>query len=87
MLTVVVRAPPTARRRYPRSKAARWQRIGELTESNPHSGRAFDNHRDMRRGFLPQGLSNTCPQAGTTRRPVVLAGQMSDKPKRLRPLS
>lgn len=82
MLTAVVRAPPTARRCFPRWTSARGQRIGELAASNPHSDRVFDNHRDMRRGFLPQGLSNTCPQAGVMRRPVLLAGQMSDKPKR-----
>lgn len=49
-----------------------------LVASNPHGERKFESHRGMRRG----GLSNTCPQADVVRRPLLLAGQMSDKPKR-----
>jgi len=83
MPMAAVRAPPTVRWCCPRW-TARGQRISEFATSNPHSDRAVDNHRHLRSGFLPQGLSNTCPQAGTTRRPVLLAGQVSDKPKRER---
>ena len=31
--------------------------------SNRHSDAAFNNHCGVRRGFLPRGLSDTCPQA------------------------
>ena len=41
----------------------------------------------MRRGFLPRGLSNTCPQAGVVRRLVLRDGQVSDKPKLLLPVA
>jgi hypothetical protein len=36
----------------------------------------------MARGFLPQGLSNTCPQTGAMRSVVTTHGQVSNKPKR-----
>ena len=42
---------------------------------------AFDNRSSTGRGFLPRGLSNTCPQASATRTPARLDGQVSDKPK------
>ncbi len=35
----------------------------------------------MPRGFLPWGLSNTCPQGGAIRAPVACDGQVSDNPK------
>lgn len=35
--------------------------------------RAFDNHRRMRRGFFPRGLSNARPPAGVTRGPMLRA--------------
>ena len=38
----------------------------------------------MARGFLPQGLSNTCPQTGALRSVVASRGQVSNKPKRKR---
>lgn len=34
---------------------------------NRHSHRAFNDHRGLRRGFLPRGLSDTCPQTGAVR--------------------
>jgi len=86
MLTVVIRARSTARRRFPRWTAARRRRIDELAAPNPHRDCDYEPHRDMRRGFLPQGLSNTSPQTGVVRRPVLYVGQVSDKPKRKRPL-
>ena len=57
------------------------RRISAAAASNRHSRRALDNRRLVRRGFLPRGLSNTCPQAGVLRRPVLRDGQVSDKPK------
>jgi hypothetical protein len=39
------------------------------------------NHRGMPRGFLPWGLSNTCPQDGGMRASVACHGQVSDNPK------
>lgn len=47
-----------------------------------HSAVASSRHRATARGFLPQGLSNTCPQAGAMRSPVPSRGQVSNKPKR-----
>ena len=44
-------------------------------------GRACSRHRGVARGFLPQGLSNTCPQTGVMRRVVAMRGQVSNKPK------
>ena len=38
----------------------------------------------MSRGFLPRGLSNTCPQVCATRSAVASHGQVSNKPKQLR---
>ena len=35
----------------------------------------------MPRGFLPWGLSNTCPQDGGVRASVACDGQVSDNPK------
>ena len=35
----------------------------------------------MSRGFLPRGLSNTCPQVCATRSAVASHGQVSNKPK------
>ena len=52
-----------------------------ITPPNRHSGGAFDNHRLTPRGFLPRGLSNTCPQGSVMLRPVARDGQVSDKPK------
>jgi len=40
----------------------------------------------MSRGFLPRGLSNTCPQVCATRSAVASHGQVSNKPKQLQPL-
>jgi len=34
------------------------------------------------RGFLPQGLSDTCPNTGAMRSVVASRGQVSNKPKR-----
>lgn len=39
------------------------------------------NHCGMPRGFLPWGLSNTCPQGGAMRSYVACDGQVSDNPK------
>jgi hypothetical protein len=35
----------------------------------------------MGRGFLPRGLSNTCPQVSAARDTVAVHGQVSNKPK------
>lgn len=42
---------------------------------NRHSDRAFNDRRGIRRGFLPRGLSDTCPQAGADRRMVARPGR------------
>ena len=52
--------------------------------ASPRIAIAFDKHHHIRLGFLPRGLSDTCPQLGVTRTPVSHDGQMSDKPKHLR---
>ena len=41
----------------------------------------------MSRGFLPRGLSNTCPQVCATRSAVASHGQVSNKPKHYAELS
>jgi hypothetical protein len=41
----------------------------------------------MARSFLPQGLSNTCPQTGVMPTVVAPRGQVSNKPKRKRALA
>jgi hypothetical protein len=41
----------------------------------------------MSRGFLPRGLSNTCPQVCATRSAVASHGQVSNKPKQVRTLA
>jgi hypothetical protein len=46
-----------------------------------HRAVATSDHRATGRGFLPRGLSNTCPQVGTMHRAVPLHGQVSNKPK------
>ena len=40
----------------------------------------------VRRGFLPRGLSNTCPPPWATRAAGDSSGQVSNKPKRLQPV-
>jgi len=40
----------------------------------------------MSRGFLPRGLSNTCPQVCATRSAVASHGQVSNKPKQKMPV-
>lgn len=42
---------------------------------NRHSGVAFDLHCGVGRGFLPRGLSDTCPQAGVHRRHAACSGR------------
>jgi hypothetical protein len=42
---------------------------------NRHSFRGLNSHRSVRRGFLPRGLCDTCPQFALDRRAVVLAGR------------
>ena len=37
--------------------------------------RALNDHRGLRRGFLPRGLSDTCPQSGADRQPAAHAGR------------
>jgi hypothetical protein len=39
------------------------------------------NHCGMPRGFLPWGLSNTCPQGSAMRTSVACDGQISDNPQ------
>ena len=51
-----------------------------LRTCNRHS---FERQRHVRRGFLPRGLSNTCPQIGAARTAGMSRGQVSNKPKRL----
>jgi hypothetical protein len=46
-----------------------------------HSFGALNRHRGVRRGFLPRGLCDTCPQVVPNRRAVALAGQVSHNPK------
>jgi len=60
--------PPALRdaRRTPRRHRRslhRRNRCGRITleTSNPHRRLAFVDHRGACRGFLPRGLSNTCP--------------------------
>ena len=40
-----------------------------------HSDSGFDTRRGIRRGFLPRGLSDTCPQASAARRIAAHAGR------------
>jgi hypothetical protein len=40
-----------------------------------HSFRGLNSHRSVRRGFLPRGLCDTCPQFVLDRHAVVLAGR------------
>ena len=51
-----------------------------------HRAVATSDHRGTARGFLPRGLSNTCPQVCATRPAEALRGQVSNKPKHLRVL-
>ena len=44
-----------------------------------HSAVAIQRHRGTARGFLPRGLSNTCPQVGAMRCIVVSHRQVSNK--------
>ena len=46
---------------------------------------AASAHRGMGRGFLPRGLSNTCPQVSAARDTVAAHGQVSNKPKQKQP--
>lgn len=76
----------TARSPAPRRRRTRVQHTNgdlqpERAASNRHSRVAFSDHRDTRRGFLPWGLSNTCPQAGAPHASVSCDGQVSDNPK------
>lgn len=48
---------------------------------NRHSVCALNTSRGVRRGFLPRGLCDTCPQVVAARRCVVRAGQVSHNPK------
>ena len=48
---------------------------------------AASAHRGMGRGFLPRGLSNTCPQVSAMCRTVVSHGQVSNKPKQVPPIA
>jgi hypothetical protein len=41
----------------------------------------------MGRGFLPRGLSNTCPQVSAARDTVAVHGQVSNKPKQELPFA
>jgi hypothetical protein len=50
--------------------------------SNRHSCVGFDHYRGVRRGFLPRGLCDTCPQARAARRMSSRDGQVSHNPKR-----
>ena len=61
--------------------------ISERAASNPHNRRAFDDGHRIRRGFLPRGLSNTCPSGRCASDRVSSDGQVSDKPKLERVLS
>ena len=48
--------------------------------SNRHSARALNDSGGVRRGFLPRGLCDTCPQVIAVRCSVVRAGQASHNP-------
>ena len=50
---------------------------------NRHSVCALNTSRGVRRGFLPRGLCDTCPQVMAARRCVVRAGQVLHNPKQL----
>jgi hypothetical protein len=49
-----------------------------------HRAVATSEHRGTARGFLPRGLSNTCPQACAMHGTAVSHGQVSNKPKQNR---
>ena len=72
-------APAVLRTRWPPHRI-------EPSTSNPHSRVAFSRHRHTPRGFLPWGLSNTCPRLGAMRDAVPRDGQLSDNPKQERPI-
>ena len=46
-----------------------------------HRAVATSDHRSTARGFLPRGLSSTCPQVCAMRRNVASHGQVSNNPK------
>ena len=52
-----------------------------------HRAVATSDHRGTARGFLPRGLSNTCPQVCPMRRTVASHGQVSNKPKQSLPIA
>ena len=49
-----------------------------------HRAAATWEHRGTARGFLPRGLSNTCPLIGAMRSVSASPGQVSNKPKQKR---
>jgi len=72
---------PAARRPARSSSGLHDHRKHERGAHYHHSVVASSDHRGMPRGFLPRGLSNTCPQAAAMRGVVSSRGQMSDNPK------
>jgi len=52
-----------------------------------HRAPAPSTHRGVGRGFLPRGLSNTCPQVCATRPTEALRGQVSNKPRHKEPVA
>ena len=80
-------AGPQTQRERPRatlaSSAAATSRAGmpRAPQRSPASARAIaidraiDHHRGMPRGFLPRGLSDTCPQTGAARCFATRAGR------------
>ncbi len=70
----------------PRRQLEPWHRQAHATGSPPIAidAKCQSNHCGMPRGFLPWGLSNTCPQGGAMRTSVACDGQVSDNPKQKR---
>ena len=63
--------------------ATRWPCL----RPNHHSFCALIHHRGVRRGFLPRGLCDTCPQIVVGPRTAALAGQVSHNLKQFEPVS
>lgn len=74
-------AAVTGRRTSISGCASDWHR------PNRHSCGRPSTSCGMPRGFLPWGLSNTCPQDGGMRASAACDGQVSDNPKQELPLA
>jgi hypothetical protein len=77
---------PSPRQLLPQRQVEHRHRHAPATGSPPIAidAKRQSNHCGMPRGFLPWGLSNTCPQGSAMRASVAYDGQVSDNPKHFR---